>query len=381
MPGERGGEAHDHQALDLDPVRRGCRRASPPSGWRRPHRPACRRSCARGRTSRPHRRATATQTMFWTGNQAMRDSPDFSQPAKLIGTGSWTQRPWPNQVTARGMSGIGWPRVTTSVRLRAIISVPSVTMKDGIFALVTTIPTSSPSSGPTNSGAIKPERDDPPALVGRTRDRHPADHDPAADRRRQADHGADRHVELAGDHHDRHAGRDDQHDRHLAEQVGDVRRRQEPVVGDLHDHDQDQENAERLDEAVGALEPRGEARVAGLPARPRSRKRSHADRLNLTCRRSLQDCAPFDRLAGKLADNRAAEHDQHAVAQATRARRVRSSPAATPTPAAATSSMILRISSLAPTSTPMVGSSMTKTFGLVSSHFANRTFCWLPPES
>ena len=40
--------------------------------------------------------------------------------------------------------------------------------------------------------------------------------------------------------------------------------------------------------------------------------------------------------------------------------------------------MILRISSFAPTSTPIVGSSITNTFGFVSSHFANRTFCWLP---
>ena len=36
------------------------------------------------------------------------------------------------------------------------------------------------------------------------------------------------------------------------------------------------ENAERLDEAVGALEPRGEASFARLPAGPGSGKRSHA---------------------------------------------------------------------------------------------------------
>ena len=167
------------------------------------------------------------------------------------------------------MSGIGWPCVTTSVRLRAIISIPSVTMNDGIFALVTMKPTISPSSGPTNSGAIRPERDHPPAdaasafAAGIHRTMiQPAT---AADR---SDHGADRDVELARDHHDRHAGGDDQHDRHLPEQVADIGRRQEAVVGDLHDDDQDRQHAERLDEAVGAFESCEQAPARrGLPAR------------------------------------------------------------------------------------------------------------------
>ena len=39
------------------------------------------------------------------------------------------------------------------------------------------------------------------------------------------------------------------------------------------------------------------------------------------------------------------------------------------------------IASFAPTSTPRVGSSAMKTRGRRNSHFANSTFCWLPPES
>ena len=96
--------------------------------------------------------------MFWIGSQTNRSAnePEFASPVKSIGSGSFTQRPWPNARIDSGMSGIGWPCVTTRVRLRAIISVPSVTMKDGIRALVTTRPAKRPNSGPTSSGATSP---------------------------------------------------------------------------------------------------------------------------------------------------------------------------------------------------------------------------------
>ena len=94
--------------------------------------------------------------------------------------------------------------------------------------------------------------DHPPDLIGGCRDGHPAHHYPSGDSGRQADHRADGHVELPCDHDDRHAGRDDQHDRHLAEQVADVDRRQEAVVGDLHDDDEDRQDGQGLDQAVGA---------------------------------------------------------------------------------------------------------------------------------
>ena len=77
-------------------------------------------------------------------------------PVKLSGSGSFTQRPCPKARMMSGMSGIGWPCVTTSVRLRAIISVPSVTMKDGMRAFVTTRPAKRPKSGPTSSGSKSP---------------------------------------------------------------------------------------------------------------------------------------------------------------------------------------------------------------------------------
>ena len=50
-------------------------------------------------------------------------------------------------------------------------------------------------------------------------------------------------------------------------------------------------------------------------------------------------------------------------------------------PAAAVERMSACISSLAPTSTPRVGSSSRNTDGCASSHLANTTFCWLPPDS
>ena len=50
-------------------------------------------------------------------------------------------------------------------------------------------------------------------------------------------------------------------------------------------------------------------------------------------------------------------------------------------PAAAVERISACISSLAPTSTPRVGSSSRNTDGCASSHLANTTFCWLPPDS
>ena len=50
-------------------------------------------------------------------------------------------------------------------------------------------------------------------------------------------------------------------------------------------------------------------------------------------------------------------------------------------PAAAVERISACISALAPTSTPRVGSSSRTTDGCASSHLANTTFCWLPPDS
>ena len=49
-------------------------------------------------------------------------------------------------------------------------------------------------------------------------------------------------------------------------------------------------------------------------------------------------------------------------------------------PSSARSSTSCWISALVPTSMPRVGSSMISTLGLVDSHLASTTFCWLPPE-
>ena len=98
--------------------------------------------------------------MFWIGSQTKRSAsePDSARPEKSNGSGRFTQRPWPKARIGSGMSGMGWPCVTTSVRLRAIISVPRVTMKEGMCALVTTIPANIPIAGPTSSGTKTPAR-------------------------------------------------------------------------------------------------------------------------------------------------------------------------------------------------------------------------------
>ena len=126
-------------------------------------------------------------------------------------------------------------------------------MKDGILALVTMKPTKAPSRRADEQRREEPESDHPSGVsvgVGR---RNPAHHDPAGDRRRQSNHGADRNVEFAGDHDDGHTGGDDQHHRHLPEQIADIGRREEAFVGDLHGDDEQQQDAQRLDEAIGAL--------------------------------------------------------------------------------------------------------------------------------
>jgi hypothetical protein len=93
--------------------------------------------------------------MFWMGSQTTRSEsdPEAAAAGTSTGSGRLTQRPCPSAFTPSGMSGMGWPCVTTSVRLRPIIRVPRVTMKDGIRALVTMRPATSPKNGPTQSAA------------------------------------------------------------------------------------------------------------------------------------------------------------------------------------------------------------------------------------
>ena len=74
--------------------------------------------------------------------------------------------------------------------------------------------------------------------------------------------------------------------------------------------------------------------------------------------------SPLDRGALEFADDRAAEHHQRPVAQASRCRSSSALIRMMPTPAAAISSMMPRISNFEPMSMPMVGSSMMKIFGL-----------------
>ena len=52
-----------------------------------------------------------------------------------------------------------------------------------------------------------------------------------------------------------------------------------------------------------------------------------------------------------------------------------------PSPSRDSLRMVRKTSALAPTSMPRLGSSISSTFGLVSSALPITTFCWLPPES
>lgn len=49
-------------------------------------------------------------------------------------------------------------------------------------------------------------------------------------------------------------------------------------------------------------------------------------------------------------------------------------------PSAASSRMRSWMAALAPTSTPLVGSSNSSTSGASVIHLARTTFCWLPPD-
>ena len=130
--------------------------------------------------------------------------------------------------------------------------------------------------GPNKERGDESERDDPPGMIAGARRRNPSDHDPAGDGRRQSNHGPDRNVELTRDHDDCHPGGDDEHDRHLTEQIADVHWRQETIVCDLHNDDQDRKNAERLNKAVGALEAREKAGGADQTLRIWRGDRRHA---------------------------------------------------------------------------------------------------------
>jgi len=52
----------------------------------------------------------------------------------------------------------------------------------------------------------------------------------------------------------------------------------------------------------------------------------------------------------------------------------------TATPSPASPDISRWTSALVPTSMPRVGSSTISTLGVMASHLARTTFCWLPPE-
>ncbi len=199
--------------------------------------------------------------------------------------------------------------------------------------------------------------------------------------RRDAEHGADREVDVARDDHDRLADREQRDDRRAREDLLDVRRAEEVRIvdrgraDDEHEREHDAELAEaqqRLGDAVRALRRLdgllllGERRhaasstIAGGRAHDRvlvglGSRRTRARRCPRTARRCGRPC------------------------RAPRAARTRSS--APRRPRAASSESRRCTSAFVPTSIPRVGSSTISSVGSRASHFASTTFCWLPPES
>ena len=74
-------------------------------------------------------------------------------------------------------------------------------------------------------------------------------------------------------------------------------------------------------------------------------------------------------------------HHEHAVGDAEHLGQLAARSSARPCPATANSPSMRCTSAFVPTSMPRVGSSITSSFGLVASHLASTTFCWLPPDS
>ena len=132
-----------------------------------------------------------------------------------------------------GSSG-GKPPDMTTVSERAMNSMPSVAMKLGMPKRIVTMPLMRPITAQTQQAEQhgRPERH---AVVHQDRGRH----------RHQGEHRADRKVELAADHQQGDADRDERHLGQEAEHAAEVLGRQEHAVraplehADQHDQQHD----------------------------------------------------------------------------------------------------------------------------------------------
>src|SRR3954454_2205584 len=207
----------------------------------------------------------------------------------------------------------------------------------------------------------------------------------------QTQHRADREVDVAGDDHDGLAGGEDGDDRGREEQVAEVLRRQEARVGDLRDHQQQEERSEDA-HLPHRDEPLHERSPAAPGVRGGTRLRRNRGRL-VRGRRAHGATAvrsPWPVAASMTLSSSARARGMSSTRRPSCMTRTRSAMPSTSgssletmttaRPSAASPESSRWTSALVPTSMPRVGSSTMSTRGSVDSHLASTTFCWLPPD-
>ena len=155
------------------------------------------------------------------------DDPEDSATTAAITTSHGicpNRRPVPMVSTSlNGTSRSSTPPVISSAAPRAMPRVPSVTMNDGILALVTRKPLRIPQRDAGQQADDHADDDDAPVVS--------ADgvHRPRRDDAGEHEHRSDRQVDARGDDHVGQAGGDDQQHRRVSGDVAEVRHREELV--------------------------------------------------------------------------------------------------------------------------------------------------------
>src|SRR3954454_10566071 len=199
--------------------------------------------------------------------------------------------------------------------------------------------------------------------------------------RADPEHRADGQVDVARDDDDRLADREQRDDRDVEQDVADVLRVEEARVDGRRAQDDDREDADEArlagaDERVHELAP--------AAARLLQRRRGG---LGLRAHAAASSCPVAARTTdSSSASSRVSSRTRRPSCMTSTRSAIPSTSGSseeiisTATPWAASSDISRWTSALVPTSMPRVGSSMMSTFGLVASHLASTTFCWLPPD-
>src|SRR4051794_36592018 len=199
--------------------------------------------------------------------------------------------------------------------------------------------------------------------------------------RADPEHRADGQVDVARDDDDRLADREQRDDRDVEQDVADVLRVEEARVDGRRAQDDDREDAdearlagadERVDELASAAARLLERRRGGLGLRAHAAASScpvaarTTDSSSASSRVSSRTRRPSCMTSTRSAMPSTSGSSEEIISTAS--------------PCAASSDISRWTSALVPTSMPRVGSSMISSFGLVASHLASTTFCWLPPD-